>query len=69
MNPNNKPGWKTTEFWVTILSLVLTILTNSGIVKMDSSEASQMVSQIAPAAVTLVTAIVYITARTSLKSS
>ena len=29
--PNSKPGWKTTEFWMTLLSTAITVASSSGV--------------------------------------
>jgi hypothetical protein len=67
---NNKPGYKTTEFYVTIATLAITLAAASGKVSQAdvpglNAAAGQAISSI----IGLVTAIAYIWSRTKVKSS
>ena len=62
-------GYKTTEFWITIISIIVGLLVSTGVI--DPNKSSQLTSSISALVggiVTLAPAITYIINRTWLKS-
>jgi len=61
-----KPGWQTTEFWLTVVNTVFMVLVAFGILQQD--QASELNALIAPLIGALVPLIVYIVGRVVVKS-
>jgi hypothetical protein len=59
-----KPGWTTSEFWLNLLAILLTYLFSTGTIP-----TSGPVAQVAAIAATLLTALGYTVARTSVKNN
>ena len=65
---SQKKGWKTTEFWVTISSLLVTLLTGAGVITLsEGSQITTIVSQLVSALIAGVTTGYYIKRRSDLK--
>ena len=68
MNPINKPAWKTTEFWISVMGVLSTLFVTSGVLDPASAD------QVNEASIKLVIAIanamqvgIYVYSRQSLK--
>lgn len=69
MVTNTKPGVKTTEFWVTILIQILSLLVVFGVITPEEQgNISTGVQQLVAGIVQLVSAVAYIWSRTKAKS-
>ena len=63
-NGNSKPGWKTTEFWITMAMMVVGVLLESGILA-----AGSQLAVVAGVVLQLGSALGYKASRTSVKNA
>lgn len=68
------PGYRTTEFWVTLVQQIVPLLILLGLVKQDQAESigdsvTQLITALFAVAASLGPVITYIRARTDLKKS
>ena len=63
-----KPGWKTTEFWVTVVAQILGIMALSGVITPEASgEMAGAVEQVTGGVMVLISQISYAIARAKAK--
>lgn len=62
-----KAGWKTSEFWVTLVTAVSGVLVALGVIDVQGSDTVQAAAQIVAASVTGIVSAVYTAARVLLK--
>lgn len=65
---NNKTGFKTSEFWVTLIPLVVSLLITTGVISpADATQTTEMVTEVVAGIIAGVSLVSYIVSRTSLK--
>lgn len=70
MNPLYKPAWKTTEFWLTAGSLLVSLLVTFGAVKAaDANLTNDAITQFVTSAANIAAVIYYIFNRSNLKTT
>ena len=70
MTPTDKPGWQTTEFWITLATQVVAVLVLTGVIKPENQELALSIgTQIVTGLLAAVLAITYIVARFKVKTT
>lgn len=68
MEPLAKKGWKTTEFWLTIATLVVSLMVGGGVLSLsEGDQATNVAGQIITAIINAVGLVYYIKRRTEQK--
>ena len=69
LRPPTKPGWQTSEFWVTILVQVVSILSAMGVLTPDEASHWQSIAATGGGLIaSVISAVMYTRSRTSVKN-